>query len=341
MLPNIKKEILDLPRAIRETLEMGRTEFDAVLRRARWGESPIYFLGSGASLPVARFAAGAFESLLGWPCVVRPAAELGAGFLATVGPRRIFFLVSDGSSSSELLEVAKAARDRSGTVLAFVASPEDALVPAVDGVLVVRGGGEPGGVRLPVCLQAAAGYAALLAARAIKRPRPQFDSLEREFAELPGQIEWAFSQHEEGVHSLAMELARAKKLVILAGGGYHPVAVSAVAFLDKLAGIAADTINASEPREAEEAAFRRDMALLVLTGARCGAKKQVHSITQTVKRAGAKIYSLTDGNDSETSRRSALALLLPALDEITGATLAHAIMAWMAYHASRPEAKAP
>ncbi len=341
MTPNIKKEILDLPRAIRETLEMGRPEYDALLRRTRWGESPIYFLGSGSSLPVAQFAAGAFESLLEWPCVVRSALELGADILATARPRSIFFLVSDGSATSELLEVAKAARDRNGTLLALVASPQDALSPAVDGVFVVRAGEERGGVRLPVCHQAAAGYVAFLAARALKRPRPLFDSLEREFAELPGQIEWAFSQHEEGVRSLAAELGRAKKLTILAGGSYYPVAVNVAALLEKLAGIAAETRNAADPQAAQEPGLARDVTLLVLTGSRCHEKKQVHGIAQYAKRGGTKICSLTDGNDSEISRRSALALLLPVLNEITGATLAHAIMVWVASHASRPEAKTP
>jgi hypothetical protein len=47
------------------------------------------------------------------------------------------------------------------------------------------------------------------------------------------------------------------------------------------------------------------------------------------------VLTLTDGNDSEVARQSAMTLLLPPLDEITGAVLAHAVMAWTVYEASR------
>jgi DNA-binding MurR/RpiR family transcriptional regulator len=75
--------------------------------------------------------------------------------------------------------------------------------------------------------------------------------------------------------------------------------------------------------------------VLVLTGARSPIKKQTLAVVQSAKRAGAKVLTLTDGNDPEVARHSAMTLFLPPLDEITGAILAHAVMAWTVYEASR------
>jgi len=199
----------------------------------------------------------------------------------------------------------------------------------------VRAGAERGGVRLSICQQAAAGYIALLAARALKRRSSKIDSLEKEFAELPGRIEWAFTQQGEGLRSLASELAGATSVMVLGGGSYHSPAVMVAALLSRLAGIPAGGMNVTEASALRERLAGRGATLLVLTGSHCGARKQVQAAVEGASRAGTKILSLTDGNDPEVSRRSALTLLLPPLSELTGSTLAHAVMAWTAQHAGR------
>ena len=332
-----RKEILDLPRAVRETLEKGRPEYGPVLRRTRWGELPIYFIGAGQGCAVARFAAHAFESLLEWPCIVRTPADFTAYAAASLRPRTIAILISGGPMDADLLEAAKVVRGRNGTALALVAKPEDPLAQATDGVFLVRAGEEPGGgIRLPLCQQAAIGYIALLAAQTLKRHRPQFDSLEGEFGKIPDHIEWAFGQLTQGVSSLASELARAKSLTLLAGGAYESTALLAAALLRSLAGIHAAPANASEMLMPQGRPFIREETLLVLSGSHCRVKKQVHRIVEAAQRAGTNIFALTDGSDAELTRRSALSLLLPPLHEITSATLAHALLAWTAYHAGRP-----
>jgi len=336
MLPDYRKEILDLPRAVRDTLEQGRANYDALVRGTRWGELPIYFVAWGRSLPVAHFAACVFETLLDWPCLVRTPADFTAYSAPGIRPRNIVFLISDGQDSPEALEAAKATRARHGIVLALAAQPEEPLAQAADGALLVRAGEEHGGVRLPVCQQVAVGLMALLAARALKRRRPQYDSLEEEYSKLPDHAAWAFSQLTEGVIALASELTRARTLTLLAGGCYFPTAIAAGGLLKRLAGVRVETLNATE---AQPARFGRDEIILVLSGSRCRVKKQIHSVVEVAKRAGTNILSLTDANDPEVTRRSALSLHLPPLHEITGATLAHAVLAWLAYHAARSAAR--
>jgi DNA-binding MurR/RpiR family transcriptional regulator len=319
---------------------MGRPEYDQLVRRVRWGEWPIYFLGSGGGFPVAHFAAHAVESLLEGPCIVRTPADFTAG-AGVIRPRTVAMLISSGQESPDLLEAAKVLRTRNGTVLALVSKPDEPLAQAAAVAFLVHTGEESGAICSPICQQAALGCIALLAAKALKRPRPQFLSLEDEMAKLPEHLEWALVQLTKGVRALAAELGRAKSLTLLAGGSYHSTAMLAASHLRKLAGIRAAAQNAAEMALPQGAAFGRDETLLVLSGSRCRVKKQVHAMVETAKRAGTCIFSLTDGNDPEVTRRSALSLLLPPLHEVTGATLAHAIMAWTAYHAGRPESRQP
>jgi fructoselysine-6-P-deglycase FrlB-like protein len=339
---DIRKGILDIPRAVQETLEKGRPEYDSLVRRIRWGELPIYFVGVGEGFAIAHFAAMAFESLLEWPCVLRTPGDFTAYAAASVRPRAIAILFSSGQGNPDLLEVARLMRARNGTALALVAKPEDPLAKATDGVFLVRAGEERGDeIRRPICQQAACGCIALLAAKALKRHRSQHASLEEEFAKLPAHLEWALSQLGDGVQALASELARAQSLTLLAGGSYYSTAVRAASFLRKVAGTPAAAVNAAEIEPSQASAFDRDGALLVLSGSRCRVKKQVHGIVEAAKRSGAAIFSITDANEPELARRSVLSLLLPVLHEITGATLAHALMVWMAYHAARPATRKP
>jgi fructoselysine-6-P-deglycase FrlB-like protein len=334
---DFRKGILDVSHAVQQTLEKGRPEYDASLRRIRWGELPIYCVGAGHGYAVAHFAASAFETLLEWPCGVRAVADFAAYSAASVRPRTIALLISSGEESPDLLAAAKLTRARSGIALVMTPRPEDPLAGTADGVFLVRAGEERGGeIRLPICQQAACGSIALLAAKALKRHRPQHDSLEEEFTRLPAHLDWALSQLGEGVRSLASELARAKSLAILAGGSYYSTALLAVSLLRKLAGIRAVAINAAEMASPQTMPFDRDESLLVLSGSRCGVKRHVHAIVEAAKRVGASVLSISDANEPELARRSALSLLLPVLNEITGATLAHALMAWTAYHAGLP-----
>ena len=78
-----------------------------------------------------------------------------------------------------------------------------------------------------------------------------------------------------------------------------------------------------------------------------GDEKYARELREHLRRSVAiyeKLVALTDttdGNDPETSRRSTLSLLLPQLNEMTGAILAHGVMCWVAYLAAQLRKRQP
>lgn len=335
MRPTLRSEIFGLPRILRETLGKRRREYDTILRRALSSETPLTFVGSPLTLALAESMAGGFESLLEWPCAIRSASEFDAGDAGRIRPGSIFFLIPEDPDSTELTKVADRIRSQEGLVLAMVVKPECPLGHHAEGVLVVRAGETPGRVALPIAQQAIAGYLALLAARAVKRPHPRFDALEKEFGLLPDHIDRALAQHTEGVRSLAREIARARSMTIVGAGSYQFPARQAVELLGIYGGIAARFVSAADAAPQHPSSTEAGSSLLVLTGSRCGDKTGIQSMVRAAKREGKTVFSLTDGNDSEISRNSRMTLLLPPLDEITGAVLAHVLVGWIAYEASR------
>lgn len=330
MPSDIRKEIHELPAALRETLEKGQPEYERLIRQTRWGELPVYFVCAGPAHPAGLSGALACETLLEWPAVVRTAEDFNAYCLPLLRSRSVLCVVSAGKDSPEALEMAKAARARGAIVLALVESPQNPLAQESDGVFVVRAGEEPGkGISLAVCQAAAVNLIALLLARALKRPRAQFDALEDEFARLPEHLTWAFTQLSPAMDSLAEELTARHSVTLLAGGFYYPAALQAASLLNRHGGVQAEAINVTTLVPSEMTSFARGRTLLVISGSRVRVRKQVHEAVEAAKRSGAAILSLTDGNDPEVSRRSALSLLLPVLHEMTGATMTLALLAWV------------
>ena len=338
MRPTLRHEIFDIPRVLRGILDKGRREYDETLRRGLGGETPLTFVGLEATLALAECTAAGFASLLEWPCAVRSVSEMDAAARAKIQPRSVFFLIESERESVELAELARDVRSRHGLTLALVPQPESSLVRAADGAFPVFMGKQPGPVSVPICQQAVAGYLALIAARALKRPHARFATLEKEFDELPNHIEHAFSQHSEGVRSLARELTRARNLTVLGEGNYRFAAIHAADLLGSLAGISARPARVTD---GTKQSATPGSSMLVLSGSRCRSRTEIQHRVRDARRTGAAVFSLTDGNDSEVSRHSRMTLLLPALDEITGAVLAHVIAAWIAYEASRVRLRDP
>ena len=94
MLNSIRQEILDLPRSLKETLGKGRAEYEAVVRQTRWGDGPVYLVGSGPSLAVTLAGAYALESLLGWPAIHHTPQAFEAYVLPALRPRSVLLLIS-------------------------------------------------------------------------------------------------------------------------------------------------------------------------------------------------------------------------------------------------------
>ncbi len=339
---DVKQEILDTPRALKETLEKGKPEYEALVRRTRWGEGPIYMVGSGSSFLVALTGVYAFEGLLGWPVIPRSAAAFGLYASSVLRPRSIVLAISKSGETSETLEAARAARARGAVLLALTSNPTGLLAAMADGVVLFRAGEEHQlGMKADVCQQAALSYLGLVAAQTLKRHHHQLDLLEEEFEKLPGHVEWALTQIPDAVRSFVSELKGLQRLSVVGGGFYHPVALQWARRLEELAEIHAEGFEAEEVHPAALAILKRHAAFVFLSGSRCGVKKKTYQLLDSVKGAGAKILSVTDREDRELAEASRLAVLLPVLSEMVGSILTLALLEWVAFHTAREQGRDP
>jgi glucosamine--fructose-6-phosphate aminotransferase (isomerizing) len=328
-----REQIMEIPRALRETLEKGRPEYDALVRRTRWGEGPVYLCGCGASALVSPGGAYAFESLLGWPAVAREAKTFESYALSVLRPRSVVLIISASGEAPEALELARAADMRGATVLALTGSSASALARAAEGAFLTRAELADEAATTAVCQHAALIYAALVAAQVLRRPRPQEDLLEEELQELPQRVAWAFTQLLDAIRSLGAELRGLGQFGVVGSGFYLAPALRGAWRMRALAGLRATAMNALELRSWEP--VKPGDTFLFLSGARSKMKKVVHEAVARAKIAGARILSVTDKNDRELLERSEVAVLLPSLMEPAGATLTLALLEWLAVEASR------
>ncbi len=338
---DLKQELLDLPRALAETFSQGRAEYEAVARRTRWDQGPVFVVGSGASHLAGLSAAPAFEALLGWPVLVRATAAFRGYGLSLLRPRSVLLAVTDTGEADETLELARAARSRGVVVLVLTAHAEGPLAQMADGAFRVRLGEAAGaGLKSLVVMQAALGYASLATARVLRRHHPLLDDLEQDFQKLPGHVEWVFGQLADAVRSLASELKDLRSLELVGAGSYHPTAVQGAYLMSRFGGIEAQGLEASELATASLGPDR-DATVVVLSGSRCRLRREVDRAAERLKSAGRKIISVTDANDRELADRSTLAILLPTLAEMTGSGLTLALLARLAAELGRPQTRQP
>jgi len=329
---DVKQEVLDIPRALRETLGKGRPEYEALVRKTRWGDGPIYVVGNGPSFVAGLAAAYSIEALLGWPVVVRPTSVFKAYSLAALRPRSILLVISPSGEGEETLETVQAARSRGATILTVTHDSTGPLAQAADGVFLVRPGEESQwGVKQAILDQTVVAFISLIAARVLRRHHPQLDVLEQEFEKLPGSVEWVLTQMSDAALSLAEGLAGAGGFSIVGAGFYHPTALQAAFEVERLAGLHAEGFEVSEFSQGAKRGSRQEERVVFVSGSRCRLKKKVHQAAAQARTEGAKIFSLTDAEDRELAERSLIALLVPPLTEMSGSIVTHVLLAWMGY----------
>lgn len=324
---DLRQQILDSPRALRETLEKGRPEFESLVRRVPWGCGPIFMVGSGSSYLAALSGAYAFESLLGWPVIARPSSDFEACAASVLRPRSVLLALSNSGETSATLEAARAARSRKAVVLALTNNPGSSLAALADLVFLLRAG-EAGAAspQAVLCQQAALGFISLVAARTLKRHYDQLDVLEREFAKLPANVEWIQVQLLDAVRALAAEIKNVASLSVVGGGFYHPVALQAALLLKGNSQVPAQGFDEDAFHERAGTPAPGDSALLFLSGSHCRTKNKIHALAARARKAFTKTLSITDGNDRELQNSSTLSVLLPELTEMVGPTLALALL---------------
>lgn len=324
---DIRQQILDSPRALRETLEKGRPEFESLVRRVPWGEGPIFMVGAGSSYLATLTGAHAFEGLLGWPVIARPSSDFEAYAVSVLRQRSVVLAISNSGETVATLEAARAARNRKAVVLALTNNPASALAALADLVFLLRAGETGVAVmQAALCQQATLGFISLVAAKTLKRRHDQLDVLEHEFAKLPAHVEWIHVQLLDAVRALASEVKNVTSLSVVGGGFYHPVALQAALLLKEKSQLPARGFDPDGFHEGADASAPGESALLVLSGSHCRVKKKIHALAARAKKAVTKTLSITDANDRELQNSSTLSLLLPELTEMVGATLTLALV---------------
>jgi glucosamine 6-phosphate synthetase-like amidotransferase/phosphosugar isomerase protein len=329
---NLKQEISDLPRALRETLEKGRPAYEALVRRTRWGDGLETLVGCGPSFHSALAGAYAFESQVRWPTVARPAMMFNAYTVPVIQPRAVLLAISPQGEADETLEAARAARSRGAVVLALTSSALSPLAEMSDGVfLVYPGEGAGSAIKMAVLEQAALGYLSLVAARVLKRHHPQLDVLEEEFGQLSERVELVLSQLPDAVRAFAHELPAAGKVLVVGGGSYHPTALQVAAMLREIAGLEAQGLEWSQFSAGSPEILARHASVLILSGSRCRLKKNIRQVAEGLRKSGTPILAVTDTNDQALADWSSLTLLLPPQSEIVGAILTLSLLGWVTF----------
>jgi glucosamine--fructose-6-phosphate aminotransferase (isomerizing) len=319
------RESFEASKALQETLTKGRPEFEALVRQTRWGEGPVYLIGSGASQWVGLAGAYGFESLTGWPAIARSALDFTAYATTALARRAVVIAISRSGESNEILEAASAARARGAAILALTGKPDSPLAKTADGVFLVRGSGEGASQTVELLSRhAAAGYVSLTVARTLRRPTQQMEALEREFEKLPALVEWVLTQLQDAAGLLVSQLKEVREVFVVAGGFYRPVALLWALLLDRMTQKRTLVFEPGEFRPPPAA--ERDAAFVFLSSSRCRLKTQVHECVGGLKKSGARLLSLTDGSDRELVDGSTLAVLLPAVSEMVASTLALALL---------------
>jgi DNA-binding MurR/RpiR family transcriptional regulator len=94
-------------------------------------------------------------------------------------------------------------------------------------------------------------------------------------------------------------------------------------------------VEASELLNEHAHFARRDDALLFLSGSQSKIKKLLHRDAAQARANGARVLSLTDGNDRDLVDGSDLGILVPSLHEAPSSTLTLFMLEWLAMEALR------
>ncbi|MGH9650626.1 MAG: SIS domain-containing protein, partial [Terriglobales bacterium] len=292
-----RKDLLDLPRALRETLEKCGPEYDKLLRQARWGDGPVFVVGAHAAHAAALTAGYAFEALVGLPAVVRAPADFQNYVLPMLRPRSILLALESPGEPAATLEAVHAAKSRAAKVLVLTDDPQGELAKTADITFLVRTGEAlPASWRAGICRHVAACYLGFAVARALKRPNEYLRDLEEEFSTLPDHVEWAFTQLSEAVRALAAQLEAAPEVQVVGGGFYYPAACHAVETFRKLKGIDAHARNALGAEAPGHGAPEQRATVLLLSGSRCRGRKTIQALAESAKRSGTNFLAVTDKN---------------------------------------------
>jgi DNA-binding MurR/RpiR family transcriptional regulator len=328
-----RQHIQAIPNALQATLETVHADYESLARQVRWGDGPIYLCGKGSCAALAAAAGYAFEPMLGWPVVARPAEVFETYALSLLRPRSVLVMIAAADAAPEAPAIAKVAQQRGCTLLLVTNAPDSPLAKIADRVFLVRAEGDENVPAVIVCLHAALNFLVFAVARLLKRHERQGDSLEREFDQLPNHLNWVLTQLPTAVRSMAAEITLRPRLDVVGGGHYQFPAWRAARSLGASAGLAAEGREASEFISGVARSGRRDDAVLLLSGSRSKVKHLAHRAAAQARTNGARVFSITDAQDRELAAQSDLGIFIPSLMESTACTLGLCLGEWLAMEA--------
>ena len=332
-----KKELLEIPDALRQILEEGRPLYDSLIRRVSWGEKPIYILGNGPSYAAALSGAWAFQSLLGVPAIVdRPEAFIAYGSRA-LAVHSLVLMIGGSDDCESTLAAAQRARSRGAVVWAITANPGGELAALADATLNNYAGEDKSdGSRSVFCRHAVMLFLAVAAAQVLKAPTALLKAQQEELEKLPAHVEWVLNQIPDAARALAKEIRILPQLSITGGGAFHPIALHSAERMRQSAAIAAQGSGLLDFQQSSPRIAPPSSGVLYLSSSRCKLKEQVYlSIHQERKEGNHRIFAITDGNDHKLSERADLAVLLPVLTEAGGALVTLAFLELVAGFAAQ------
>ena len=317
-----RAKILEIPRLLRETLDKGLRDYEALIRRLRWGDAPIYICACGPSSPVGEAGAYLFEWVAGQPALARSAKVFEAYTVHTLRPRSVLLAISASGDDPDGLEVVRLARARGALPLAVTRSADGPLAKACEGAFLTRDEGAEDSAATAVCQLAALSSMAMIAARLLKHSVAGLELIEDELKRLPEQLEWSFTQLSDALRSLGQELRAVDGFWLVGGGLYHPVVVRAARRLSAFGGTHSEGIEISQFCSGPLPNLRRGEVAMFVSGSRLRIKREVHHAAAQIKIKGVRLISMTDSNDRELVDRSQMAILVPPLSEVGGSMLA-------------------
>jgi fructoselysine-6-P-deglycase FrlB-like protein len=344
VIVTITKEILEIPAALRQMCEEGRHVYDVLVRRASWGERPIFIVADGGAYPAALTAAWAFESLLGMPALIQRPDHFSAYTSRALASRSLVIIMETAGGQEETLAAARKAKGRRAMVWAVTPDPAGELAGLADAIINdYAAESAADSARAIFCRHAAMVFVAVAAAKVLKAPFAALSAQEEELEKLGQEAEWVITRIPDAALALAREAAAFHAFYIVGCGAFYPIALQAAERLARATGPAIRGTELTEFQKVMSAISEPGSGVLYLSSSRCGLKTQVHGSASDARQNGRlRILAVTDRNDRQLSERADLAVLLPILTEAGAALLTLLLLemtASNAVRASRPTAQ--
>ena len=332
----LRQGVLDLPRAIKETLAEVRPAVEKIVRGAQWTEFPIYLVGDSSTRVLGLAGRYAIETILGWPVTVRTVREMEC-YSAPLKPRTPVLLIPGSDDPAGMISTALKAKRQGARLWVLTEQHEGELEDLADGLIPICGENPPpSGIPSTVLKLAALNLFALTTGQILKPPRTEFKELEEEFRQLPRHLDTLLHEKRDAARLLGEKLRQARTLLVLGGGFYFPVAWNWASALRDFAGLETQVSNLMDPPAGLMTSLpERIHPLVVLSGSRSLLRDRLRILADRMENALCELVVISDSQDQRMIQPSTLALLIPTMSEMVGSVAMLATLQLAASFAAR------